>query len=270
MKIKNKIKLIVTDIDGTLLNDNKELPDGFFDIIDELNSAGIMFYTASGRNFYSQYKLFGDKADSINYICDNGGYISEGRNLIFHSPIEKSAWQDAILYARELCPEAHPVLCGLKGAYTEEYRNDKLMKDELETVYTGNVIVDDILSVNDDVFKFSLCLPHGAHTVLTPLLSSYDKNGIIMQETADSFMDVMYRKNTKGTGIEYVRNRYGILPEETMIFLDYFNDISMIHPDSITYAMENAPEEIKRMCTHEAPSNNEGGVICAIKEYLKN
>ena len=132
-------RVLFFDIDGTLLNDNKELPDGFFDIIDELNSAGIMFYTASGRNFFSQYKLFGDRADEINYICDNGAYISEGKHLLFHSPLDESHWHRAIEHVRVHCPEAHPVLCGLKGAYTEEYRDDILMKTELEKVYDKTI-----------------------------------------------------------------------------------------------------------------------------------
>ena len=52
------IKLIASDMDGTLLNDRKELPGDFFEVFDELERRGIKFTVASGRSFDAVAHLF--------------------------------------------------------------------------------------------------------------------------------------------------------------------------------------------------------------------
>lgn len=265
-----KIKLIVTDLDGTLLDDNKQIPDGFLDIIDEIARHDILFFTASGRNFSSQHKLFGRKADDINYLCDNGAYIFENSEIIYLSLMEPDAWHRALEFIFAECPNAHPILCGLRGTYTTEYHGDIGLTKELEKVYTGSTIVDDVRKVKDDIYKISLCMDHGAHDIMAPALSSYSRDGIVILETDPSFMDVLNSGNTKGTAVSFIQKRHSIAPEETMIFVDYYNDLSMIDPRSATYAMANAPDDIKSKCRFIAPANNEGGVLTVIKEYLSS
>ena len=74
------IKLIASDLDGTLVNDKKEFAPDFFDILKRLQKFGIKFCVASGRSTYALKKVFSKCRDDIYYISDNGGYIS-GRDI---------------------------------------------------------------------------------------------------------------------------------------------------------------------------------------------
>ena len=67
------IKLIASDMDGTLLNDRKELPGDFFEVFDELERRGIKFTVASGRSFDAVAHLFPEEYRTrLDFICDNG------------------------------------------------------------------------------------------------------------------------------------------------------------------------------------------------------
>ena len=70
------IKLICSDIDGTLLQyGKKELEDEIFEQIRELHRRGILFCPASGRQYTSLRKLFAPVADCCVFLCENGGVI---------------------------------------------------------------------------------------------------------------------------------------------------------------------------------------------------
>ena len=70
------IKLICSDIDGTLLQyGKKELEDEIFEQIRELHRRGILFCPASGRRYTSLRKLFAPVADCCVFLCENGGVI---------------------------------------------------------------------------------------------------------------------------------------------------------------------------------------------------
>ena len=69
------IKLIATDMDGTLLNSDGEINTEIYDIIRKLNNDGVMFAAASGRQLMSLRRKFEPVADDIIYIAENGGEV---------------------------------------------------------------------------------------------------------------------------------------------------------------------------------------------------
>ena len=52
------IKLIATDMDGTLLNSNNEIQHGFYDVFEKIQEKGIIFAAASGRQYYNLLERF--------------------------------------------------------------------------------------------------------------------------------------------------------------------------------------------------------------------
>ena len=73
------IKLIAADMDGTLLSSRKQLPKGFFPLVRTLKKIGVRFAPASGRQYYNLYEQFGEIADELMYISENGGMVCDGR-----------------------------------------------------------------------------------------------------------------------------------------------------------------------------------------------
>ena len=72
------IRLIAADMDGTLLDSRKQLPEGLFPLVRALHERGVRFAPASGRQFYTLYEQFGEIADELMYISENGAMPSSG------------------------------------------------------------------------------------------------------------------------------------------------------------------------------------------------
>ena len=96
------IKIIATDMDGTLLDDKKQLPENFEDVIRKLLKKNIRFVISSGRSFGALKKQFNSYLDSLTFICDNGAYIVDRGNVLSVSVMEKSTVDSIISYC-ELC-----------------------------------------------------------------------------------------------------------------------------------------------------------------------
>ena len=74
--MNTKIKLIATDVDGTLVKDSSpEVYDEMIDIIKKLTDAGIRFVIASGRQYGSVRKMFARTDRELDYIVENGAHI---------------------------------------------------------------------------------------------------------------------------------------------------------------------------------------------------
>lgn len=75
------IKLIATDMDGTLLDDNKQLPKNFDNIVKRLFNKNIRFVISSGRSYCTLKKQFSEYLDDMTFICDNGAYVVDKGKL---------------------------------------------------------------------------------------------------------------------------------------------------------------------------------------------
>ena len=90
------IKLIAADMDGTLLSSRKQLPKGFFPLVRTLKKIGVRFAPASGRQYYNLYEQFGEIADELMYISENGAMICDGAECVGFSAMPRDVVLDAI------------------------------------------------------------------------------------------------------------------------------------------------------------------------------
>ena len=106
------IKLIAIDMDGTLLSSRKQLPKGFFPLVHTLKKIGVRFAPASGRQYYNLYEQFGEIADELMYISENGGMVCDGRKIVSFEAMPQQLVCAAVELARGL-PNVHAIApCG--------------------------------------------------------------------------------------------------------------------------------------------------------------
>ena len=94
------IKLIASDMDGSLLTDKNELPPDFFSILDRLHQRGIKFVVASGRSYCTLFDNFAPKSNDIDYIADNGTCVVESGKLTYENILNKSCVIDIVKSCR--------------------------------------------------------------------------------------------------------------------------------------------------------------------------
>lgn len=262
------IKLIVSDLDGTLLNDEKTLPEDFGALLDALDEKGIAFATGSGRTYFSQQPLFADYAEKMNLICDNGAYIVEKGACIFASVIPDAEWRRVCAYLEPRLPGAAIVLCGMNGTYARPYAS-AASAEIMALTFFGVRFVDSLEDVRDEIFKVAICNPYAAPETLS-LLSEYELGPLKDLHSDDSFVDFINADVSKGRAVELFQRRYGVTRGETMVFGDYYNDVEMLAQADFSYVMENAPADLRAHGRFLAPDNNTGGVAQVIREYLNS
>lgn len=257
------IRLIATDMDGTLLDSRKKLPEGFFRVLRDLQMKRIRFAIASGRQYYNLLNYFPpSEAEDLFFLADNGADVFENGTCIFLSEMKQEVLPEIITAIRAV-PNVQPVVCGLKSAYVEStgewfLKNVKLYYERLE-------IVPDVLdaATRDRVCKIAAFDPENAEERAYPFLKQFSREFNVVL-SGRLWIDFMNPATDKGTGLRFLQNRLGITPEETMAFGDYLNDAGMMRTCRYSFAMANAHPDLKNLCAYRTESNDENGVLNAI------
>lgn len=256
------IKLIVTDVDGTLLNDNHELHPDFWKIEEQLTKKGILFSIASGRQFYNLESKFEKIKDRTMFFAENGTYVSHKGKELYVNPIEKAAAREFINLGRKL-KDTHLVLCGKESAYIET--QDETFRKEIVKFYERLHVVEDLTKVDDTYLKVTLCNFNGVEENTFPHFRNYTER-FKVAVAARIFIDITALDANKGNAIKGIQKELNITEEETLVFGDYLNDLEMMQVAKHSYAMKNAhPEIIQASNFVTSYDNNENGVLRTIE-----
>lgn len=262
------IKLIASDIDGTLVNDEKQFAPDFFHILKELNKRNIKFVAASGRSKYSLEEIFKPYENELLYVSDNGAFVSDNQTEYCTHKLNKDDVAAVVEMLLEL-DEIQIVLCGKYKSYLINFQEQFL--EQVKVYYNVFEIVDDYKSIEDDFLKIAVYDSKGSSKHSHPKVKDNLPEGLCAIATSAVWMDIMDCSVNKGRGVEALQKVFDISPDETMVFGDYFNDIEMFKKAKYSFAMENACDEVKKHCNYCAKNNNDFGVTEKIKEMvLKN
>lgn len=262
------IKLIVSDMDGTLLHDHgTSVNPEYFHVIRKMKEKGILFCAASGRQYESLRTLFAPVKDDILYITENGTEIMYKNERIFSMPMSMEVSRQLVLDTRAI-PEAESMYCVGDRAYfeKEDVNVYHLMKDEY---HFKCEMVDDLLELKIPCLKFSLYLPEKVNEITAEYFTPKWKKTHEVACGGEYFMDVMERGANKGTALKRMQDILKITKEETAVFGDNHNDLEMIEAAGESFAVANARTEVKDAAKYLIPSNNEDGVLKQIKNMLE-
>ncbi|MBK3515771.1 HAD family hydrolase [Carboxylicivirga marina] len=260
------IKMIVSDMDGTLLNSNKQLPKDFIEVYQLMKAAKIQFVVASGRQYYTLVDEFAHFDHDIAYVAENGGFIHWGNNTQTMKPMKAGDAKEMIETLREQ-EGVNVVLCGQKGAYVEAGLSEEF-NVELQKYYTKNQVVKNLLEVDDDILKIAVNDFKNLESSVYPLVKEKFDSDFQISTSSPIWFDVMPKGINKGEAIQLLQKELNILPEECMAFGDYLNDYEMLQSVYHSYAMDNAHPEIKSIARNVTASNDDNGVMEAIRQQL--
>ena len=219
------IRLVVSDIDGTLLEDGgHELNPELFEVILKLREKGMQFAAASGRQWASIEQVFDPIKEKIFYLSDNGAYVGcHGRQLFVH-PIERSLVEELVKDIRKAGLTV--MVGGPDVAYMEN--PDPEFEDWILNGYQFQAkSVEDVLAVDDQFIKVSAYRKTDIEGHTKELREKYGDR-LKMTISGDMWLDCMATGVNKGEAVKLLQESLGILPEETIAFGDQLNDIEML------------------------------------------
>ena len=259
------IKLIVTDMDGTLLDSNNKINPEFYEVFEKLKEKNIIFAAASGRQYYNLVDRFDDIKDNMMFIAENGTFVMhKGKEVLLNSLDRKIALE--LIKIGQTIDNSYVILCGKKAAYIDN--TDEKFMEQVNKYYAKVKIVDDLSKVHDDILKVTICDFNGSENNSYKYFIDYtDKIQVCV--SGEIWLDMMAKGVNKGLAINKLQKLLNIKHEETMVFGDYLNDLEMMQSAYHSYAMENAHSDLKKVARFRAKSNNDNGVVIAIKEKLE-
>ncbi|PCH77968.1 MAG: haloacid dehalogenase [Flavobacteriaceae bacterium] len=262
----SKVKMVVTDMDGTLLNDWGEVSPEFFRLFAQFKKHGIHFVAASGRQYFSMLDKLYIIKDDITIVAENGGMTNHNGETISTSTIAQKQINRIIDTLRKT-PDTYSVLCGKKSAYIET--TDEKFIEILKEYYTHFEYVKDLKSVkNDAIFKVATYHFESSLTHIYPHIHHLEGENLV-KISGENWLDISSPTTNKGAAIKHLQKLLNISKEETMAFGDYNNDIEMLEQASFSYAMENACEDVLKVAKFKTKSNNDNGVEFILDKLIK-
>lgn len=260
-------KLVAFDLDGTVYDDNKNFPPGFFDELRRLSAKGILCVPASGRFGFEIEQTFSELGDSLGIVACNGHQVYLHNKLIYQASFDTPLLLE--LACRLL---AVPDTMLNFSSTTTNYVMAKgpLTEWILETyLKTWTEIpvatTEPTWPATEEIVKITLFGKDGFDLGAMQELMSFSPR-ITPVFTSPYTCDVALDGASKATGLARLADACGFTMADVMAFGDHMNDLEMIKAAGCGVAMGNAIPEVKAVANRIAPTNQEYGVMSVLKE----
>ena len=262
------IQLIASDLDGTLLDPNGQLPQHTFDVITPIVERGVLFIPASGRQYESLKQLFSPLQEKTAFICENGALVKYMGATIHLDPLPDESVK-RILSAAKNIPDVHVILCGEKTAFVES--DYEPFFSHTAIAYPCHKKVDSLLNAvgQEPCCKIALYSTVNARTQAYPAILPYLGGELSVTLSGGHWCDVMHVTANKGRALKALQRRLGISPDACIAFGDHLNDLELLRACKTTFAPQNAQPEIKAVAGEIIPSNADMGVLFTLKRLLQ-
>lgn len=262
------IKVIFSDMDGTLLDESGKLPAGFDEVAAELERRRVLFAPASGRQYYSLIESFPKYVNRFLFLAENGTTVCYKGEHIYESLMEDAVVHE-VLAAADGIPHCFSVFCGRAYGYILEKNCDAYFLKNLRKYYRRTMRTPRFSEVQDRAVKLSFFDDEGrAEERIYPKLKPFsDRLQVVL--ASKEWVDVTNKDASKGTAIAEMQRKFGVTPKECAAFGDYMNDAEMMQAVYYSYAMENAYPAVKKLARFSAPSNAAHGVMQTIETFMK-
>jgi len=226
------IRLIVSDVDGTLLSKGVKAPSPrLLEQISGLKRKGILFCVASGRSYSSLRTIFDGVADDMAFIADDGALILRREKILFSSPIKVDRVSDLLRQARESgcgCVLSHLYNEGLYGFSPAEQL-------PIRETFAGQVRTMEDFDERP-VYKVGFYRPDSAFR--QAVKSGHD--GLRVSYEDQTWLELSPVSSDKGSALTFLLHQLGISKAQTLAFGDNYNDISMLQNAGVSYRMKES------------------------------
>jgi Cof subfamily protein (haloacid dehalogenase superfamily) len=260
-----QIRLVAIDLDGTLLNDSKQVSDQTVEALRCLPGQGVRTVIASARPPRSVrhiYQRLGLDTWTINY---NGALIWDEplKRVVFHQPMECDVVREIIDRARLLF-DGVLVGCEVLDRWFTD-REEQTYLTETGRMFRPDGVMPLAQFCNQPITKLLLL---GEPALLKGIEHVFFDFPQVSAVRADpELIQVMDRRASKAAALKLVAGHYGVPMRQVLAIGDAANDVPMLQAAGIGVAMNNAHLAVKSAADWVAPSNNDHGVHATLVRY---
>ena len=260
-------KLIITDMDGTLLNSSGKLTQKTIQTIKKANEKGVLFSISTGRPIQGIKKFNSILNLKCPVIAYNGAMLAELNTdkIIFEKSLENEAaikiWETGQIKKTTICVWSnHKLYVNILNKNIQKYK--KL--HEIEPILINNI--EEILKN-----KITKILWYDKNENISKWQNEFSKESFFKTTACTSkpyFLEFFNSEVSKALTLKKLANLYNIKKEEIIAIGDGYNDLSMLEYSGLGVAMENADEKVKKTADYITSSNESDGVAQVIEKFV--
>ncbi|BAO05715.1 MULTISPECIES: HAD family hydrolase [Enterococcus] len=250
-------KLIAFDIDGTLLDSNKQALDSTREALEKLRKDGHLVTIATGRSRFHAQEVIRDLAFS-NYILCNGAAGFLDHEQVYKNLLDQEQLHKFIQEAQEKAIDT--AFVSLDSIKRFSSNRIDMMEDAMHSFGAHLPELDEYFVEKQDVYQALAFFDHS----YDQQFSAYDRIRFVRWH--ENSVDVVPHDGSKAVTIMNLANRVGIAPEDVISFGDGQNDREMLRMSGIGVAMGNAVPEVQAEAKMVTDTNDQDGIWKALKE----
>lgn len=284
------IQLIVSDMDGTLLNNKMAVSEANQLAIKEAEKQGISFMVATGRGYTEALPALKEAGIQCPMIAVNGGQVYDKDGQLIESVgIEQTRIREILDAAQKHGLYAEVVM--EDGVYSDnkmkrvETLTSLLQTTNPDTTFKMALVLalgrlellhinyvesyDEILTEGRLALKV-LIFSNNGQPELKPMREQFEKDPeLVVTSSFFNNLEINHVDAQKGLALERVVRKMGIPMENVMAIGDNFNDVSMLEKAGVSFAMGNAEDGVKKIAKYTTATNTQDGVAKAIYHSIQ-
>lgn len=258
------IKLIVADLDGTLLKSDKSLDDNIKDVI---SGQDYKFTIASGRSMILVKKFISELNIDLPYITNNGAEIYQSDACVKQYSIPDEEVRFILNLVQEFNLECH---ANAENCIYTMGKIDSILP--FRKRFEGVLPIVDNASINAvcaNTINKIMCIDKDLNKVqeFANKINLYCEHVHCERAEGNAFV-IVNRQASKGKALKNLIELLHISSEEVIVFGDNYNDVSMFEAVKYSVCMENADKDVKDKATFICKSNDMNGVSDFIQKYI--
>lgn len=264
---KRDIKLLITDIDGTVVDDNRNYTPTIKNHFSELSKKGIKVVLATGRMFNGADGVRRELGLNTPVVCYQGAMVRSGNNILYQCSVPIQIAKEIIKISRE------------KGFHLNLYNNDSLIVEDdnkeimNEYVYGRHTTYNAVKSFDEielqNVSKLlAIIYKEDELFALRDEMQEKFKGVLAVVRSHKYYLEFTHINATKGSALNFLKEYWNIKTENVMAAGDQDNDYEMLQNAGLKIAMGNGSEKLKQIADYICPTIEEDGLSRAIERYI--
>lgn len=258
------IKLVATDIDGTIFIPEKEFTQGVKDCINMLSRAGIKVVLVTGRMHAAASKIAKDLNLSTPVVSYQGGLVVENGEKLYERYLTEEQTERILIWAKK--ENIHINLYNDDVLYSESdcYEVQRYCNN-LHTEYK----VKNFSEIKKDKINKLLAIDYSNPERIT----RYEKElpdifpDLYIVKSTPYFLEFSNPEASKKCAVEFLQNYWGLKKDEILTIGDQNNDIALLQAGGLKIAMGNATDELKEIADYITESVYEDGFVKAMEKF---
>lgn len=263
------IKIIMSDVDGTLLNDQGHVTPRTIEAIKKARAQGLIFGLASGRDIESSESLYKDWGiDGLVdvFVAESGAHIKDYRlGIDEKSPAMSRANVKSIVEHYQDLPVNFMVVVNGRF-YLPSAEDSDVFLSKVGKVRYQIVSMEEILQAN--VNKIHLFCRQEIMPLVIERNESFDHPETIGVQTADTIYEFFNAQDSKSNGLKKVIEMDHLSFENLLVFGDADNDVSMLADSKVGVVMANGTPLAKSVADYITEDNNHDGIAVFLEKYI--